>query len=147
MNRTPDHAKNIAEKFGGDVVSFCELKEVLTRVDLCICSASAPHYLLEKDVVERVMPLRAHKPLLFIDISMPRNIDPQIKGIDQVFLYQIDDLQEVVISNMKVRENAIKSVKAIIDDKIAGFEQKLLKLPGPADELPSRMTSLSDPVA
>ena len=89
------------------MAAFCDLKEILNQVDICICSAGAPHYLLEKDIVERVMNLRKNKQLVFIDISMPRNIDPLISEVKNTLLYQIDDLKEVVDSNMKLRQQAI----------------------------------------
>jgi len=98
-------------------------------VDICICSAGAPHYLLEKDVVERVMDLRNNKKLVFIDISMPRNIDPLVGEVSNVLLYQIDDLKEVVDSNIKLREQAAVEVRAIIEEKLAQYYRKIKKLP------------------
>jgi len=128
MNRTQDNAQNLAKKYGGEAVSFCDMKEILSQVDICICSAGAPHYLLEKSLVERIIPLRNNKQLVFIDISMPRNIDPSISELENVLLYQMDDLKEVVDSNMKMREKAIEEVQRIIDDKLAEYNAKLKKL-------------------
>lgn len=129
MNRTQDHAKILSKKYGGEVVAFCDLKEVLSQVDLCICSAGAPHYLLEKDIVERVMNFRDNKKIVFIDISMPRNIDPLVGEVENVLLYQIDDLKEVVDSNMKRREQATVKVRVIIEEKLAQYYEKIKKLP------------------
>ena len=128
MNRTQAHAKNLSKKYGGEVIAFCDMKEVLSQVDICICSADAPHYLLEKDIVERVMRLRENKQIVFIDISMPRNIDPLVGEVSNVYLYQIDDLKEVVDSNMKLREEAINDVGLIIDDKVVQYYEKFNKL-------------------
>lgn len=129
MNRTQEHAKNLSKKYGGEVIAFCDMKEILSQVDICICSAGAPHYLLEKDVVERVMDLRNNKKLVFIDISMPRNIDPLVGEVNNVLLYQIDDLKEVVDSNIKLREQAAVEVRAIIEEKLAQYYRKIKKLP------------------
>ena len=128
MNRTQDNAKNLAEKYGGEAVAFCDLKEILSQVDICICSAGAPHYILESEVVDRIMTLRNGKRLVFIDISMPRNIDPRVAEIKNTLLYQIDDLKEVVGSNMKLREQAKKEVQIIIDNQVAEFIKKIQKL-------------------
>lgn len=129
MNRTQDHARDLSKKYGGEVVAFCDLKEILSQVDVCICSAGAPHYLLEKNIVERVMGLRKNKQLVFIDISMPRNIDPLVGEVKNALLYQIDDLKEVVDSNMKLRERAIDEVRLIIEKKLAQYREKIKKLP------------------
>jgi len=128
MNRTQDHARSLSKKYGGEVVPFCDMKEVLSQVDVCICSAGAPHFILEKEIVERVMHLRKNKQIVFIDISMPRNIDPLIGKIDNVFLYQMDDLTEVVDSNRKLREQAISEVRLIIEKKLAQYYEKIKKL-------------------
>ncbi len=124
MNRTRANAQVLSDKYGGTVVSFFDMKEILAEVDVCICSVSAPHYILEKEIVARVMPSRAGKPLLFIDISMPRNIDPRVAEVEGVSLYQIDDLKEVVDSNMKVRQEAVQEVRDIIRQKISEFLEK-----------------------
>ncbi len=143
MNRTQANAQSLAKKYGGEVVSFYNMKDVLKKVDVCICSAGAPHYLLEKDVVEHVMPLRDGRQLIIIDISMPRNIDPRIEEVKNVLLYQIDDLNKVVSSNMKVREKAIEEVYAIINEKIVECDRKLKKLP----RIEASLQSNPDPIA
>ncbi len=147
MNRTQDNARSLATKYGGAVVAFCDMKEILSQVDVCICSAGAPHYLLEKNVIERIMLLRENKQLLFIDISMPRNIDPRVGEVEHVLLYQIDDLKEVVNTNMQVRQNAIKDVNSIIDSKIAEYEEKLRKLPQIPEFIPHGSLDASDHTA
>lgn len=129
MNRTQGNAQSLAEKYGGEAVPFCDLKELLSQVDICICSAGAPHYLLEKNVVERIMTLREHKPLVLIDISMPRNIDPCAAEVTNVLLYQIDDLREVVDANKKMRETAVNEVQTIIDSQLNEYIEKLKRLP------------------
>ena len=125
LNRTEANAKALAESYGGEAVGFMEMREVLAEVDLCVCSSGAPHYILEKRTVEKIMPLRNYKPLLFIDISMPRNIDPEVAGISNVSLYAIDDLNQVVESNLKMRESAIHEVEAIIVQKMQEYHKKM----------------------
>ena len=124
MNRTYEHAVHLAEKFSGTVVPFCDIKEILSRVDLCICSSSAPHFILDHETVNKIMPLRGHRRLLFIDISMPRNIDPKISHIEGVTLYSIDDLDSAVERNMKKRQDAVSDVEGIIEGKLKDYYKK-----------------------
>lgn len=125
MNRTPANAEDLAEKYSGTVVPFCDIKEILAQVDVCICSVGAPHYILDKDTVGKIMPLRSHRRIVFIDISVPRNIDPLVAQVEHVKLFQLDDLQEVVGANMELRRQAVGQVEAMILDKSAAFFAKL----------------------
>ncbi|VAX36275.1 Glutamyl-tRNA reductase [hydrothermal vent metagenome] len=125
MNRTQSKAAPLVEKYGGEVAAFCDIKEVLTEVDICICSVSAPHYILEKDTVIKVMALRKNRKILFIDISMPRNINPNVSELTNVDLYAIDDLNEVVDANMQIRQQAIVEVEQIVEDKVKEYYRKL----------------------
>ncbi len=127
MNRTESNAQELAQKHGGEAVGFWDMKEVLREVDICICSASAPHYILEKATLEKVMGLRQNPRLILIDISMPRNIDPAVKTIPNVYLYEIDDLNQVVEGNMKIRQNAIAQVETIIRQKLTEYHERLKK--------------------
>ncbi|MCA9406067.1 MAG: glutamyl-tRNA reductase [Candidatus Omnitrophica bacterium] len=128
MNRTHKNALDLAQQYGGEAVEFCDIKEILAKVDLCICSASAPHYILEKNTIQRIQRLRQNSQrLVFVDISMPRNIEPQVNDLENVSLFSIDDLQEVVNMNMLVREKAIHDVEEIILQKIQDYKSKLQK--------------------
>ena len=133
MNRTPANAEDLAEKYSGTVVPFCDIKEILAQVDVCICSVGAPHYILDKDTVGKIMPLRSHRRIVFIDISVPRNIDPLVAQVEHVKLFQLDDLQEVVGANMELRRLAVGQVEAIILDKSAAFFAKLAANAGRED--------------
>ena len=125
MNRTPANAENLAEKYNGKVVPFCDIKEILAEVDVCICSVGAPHYILDKDTVEKVMPLRSQRRIVFIDISVPRNIDPLVAQVEHVQLFQLDDLQEVVGANMELRRQSVGVVEEIVQNKVVEFFAKL----------------------
>lgn len=125
MNRTHDNATALAREFDCTAVGFLDIQEVLSNVDICICSASAPHYLIEKDLIERVMARRGQKKLLFIDISMPRNINPEVSSFCDVSLVALDDLDKVVEDSVKTRHGAVKEVEEIIHKKICEFYEKL----------------------
>ncbi len=128
MNRTPEKACDLTGRFGGQAVSYGDIKEILADVDLCICSVGAPHYILEKATLDKVMQLRGGKKLILIDISMPRNIDPGISGLDGVKLIYIDDLDRVVEENMVKRKQAVGRVETIIEEKISEFQKRLEKI-------------------
>ncbi len=128
MNRTGEKAENLAVQYGGIAASFWDIKEILTEVDLCFCSVGAPHYILDKEKISGIMERRIGKKLVFIDISMPRNIDPSVADLPGVFLRSIDDLDQVVGANMRKRQNCIQQVEMIISRKITEFNLKIRKL-------------------
>ncbi len=127
MSRTLDHATALASSLGGTAVAFWELRDILEKVDVCICSANAPHYLVEKELTEQVMEARRQRQLLLIDISMPRNISPDIASLKNVSLLSIDDLDKALEDNINKRRAAIGEVEQIIERKIAEFYGKLQK--------------------
>ncbi len=128
MNRTGTTAQALAETCQGIAASFLEIKEILNEVDVCVCAASAPHYILDQKIVEKVMVLRNNRPLVLIDISMPRNIDPLAGKLKNVFLSHIDDLEQVAKENLRRRQLAVPRVEAIIEEKLSAFYQKLDKM-------------------
>lgn len=125
MNRTREKALVLAARFAAEAVSFSDIEDVLAGVDLCICSASAPHYLIAKEFMEKIMRRRNYRELICIDISTPRNIDPGAQDVRNVSLFTIDDLQMVLHSNMEKRKTAIIQVEKIISDKICELNKKL----------------------
>ncbi|MBF0489043.1 MAG: glutamyl-tRNA reductase [Candidatus Omnitrophica bacterium] len=128
MNRTGEKADVLAQQYRGIAVSFWDIKDILTEVDLCFCSVGAPHYILDQEKMAQIMALRRGRRLVLVDISMPRNIDPAVAQIPNVHLSSIDALDGVVQANMKKRQEAISQVKEIISQKIVEFNQKWEKL-------------------
>ncbi len=128
MNRTGEKAEALAGQYNVIPASFWDIKEILAEVDICFCAVGAPHYILDKEQITKVMANRSAKPLAMIDISMPRNIDPQVGTVAGVHLSSIDDLQDVVNANLKKRESALQDVEIIIQQKIAEFNEKISKL-------------------
>jgi len=133
MNRTGEKADTLARQYNGTAASFWDIKDILTEVDLCICSVGAPHYILDKERIAQIMPARQGRGMVFIDISMPRNIDPQAGTLPGVHLRSIDDLDQVVNANMQKRRAAVAQVEDIIRRKILEFDGKLLKLRSRSD--------------
>lgn len=127
-NRTYERAKELAKDFNGLAFPFDNLKELLTKVDIVICSTGAPNYVITLQMIKEIMPLRKYKPLFFIDISVPRNIDPSINDFDNVYLYNIDDLQDVVDNNLLERKKEADKALKIVEEETEKFMQWLNSL-------------------
>ncbi|MDP2654400.1 MAG: glutamyl-tRNA reductase [Candidatus Omnitrophota bacterium] len=127
MNRTQEKAALLARQFGGTEVSFWDLKEMLERVDACICAASAPHYLITNELIAGILPKRQGRPLVLMDISMPRNIEPLDQELPGVRLITIDDLDEVTQGSLQRRQEAVRQVEEIVEQKVLEFHNKILK--------------------
>src|SRR5689334_16431913 len=95
-NRTYERAGEMAELFQGTLVEWARFQAMMPEVDILIASTGAAEYILRAEEMHRVIAVRRNRPMFLIDIAVPRNIDPAINDIDNVFLYDIDDLQEVV---------------------------------------------------
>ena len=92
-NRTYETGCNLAKEFNGRAIKFEEYLDELAHMDILICSTGAQKYVLMKDQMQKVMKERKNRPVFIIDISVPRNIDPEINDLDNVYLYDVDDLQ------------------------------------------------------
>lgn len=120
-NRTYERGCELANDFSGRAVRFEDFLRELVFTDIVICSTGASDYVLKKEQMQRIMKERRYKPVFLIDISVPRNIDPDINGLDNVYLYNIDDLQEVVDTNMLERKKEAEKAEKIIDEEVGKF--------------------------
>ena len=120
-SRSYEKALALASAHGGKAVPFHHLKEPLIETDILISSSGAPHFILEPSVVAEAMQSRPHRPLVLIDIAVPRDIDPRVKDIENVLLYDIDDLETVSGSNHRQRAKEKEKVMTIIDAEVAKF--------------------------
>ena len=111
-NRTHERAIEMATLFQGTPVEYTRFVSMLPEVDIVIASSGAPHYILHKDEMQRVIAARRNKPMFLIDIAVPRNIEPAVNEVDNVFLYDIDDLQEVVNANLRERMKEAEHAEA-----------------------------------
>lgn len=117
-NRTHQRALELAELFHGTAVEYSRFLSILPEVDILIASSGAPHYILVKEDMQRVITVRKNKPMFLIDIAVPRNIEPAVNKIDNVFLYDIDDLQGVVNANLRERMKEAESAEAIVAQEV-----------------------------
>jgi glutamyl-tRNA reductase len=120
-NRTWERAMELAERFHGEAIPFAEFPNSLLRVDIVISSTGSPDYIVHKEAISRIIKERKHKPLLFIDIAVPRDIDPQVNSIDNIYLYDIDDLQEVAEANVKNRQQEARKAEEIVSTEVENF--------------------------
>src|SRR5262249_7211608 len=126
-------ALSLAERFGGSVVGLDGLPEQLARADIVLSSTSSPHAIVGAEELETVMRERAQRPLLLIDIAVPRDIDPACAEIEGVTLYDIDDLQAVIARNLEGRAGEVPRAEAIVEEEIRRFARWL----GQLDALPT----------
>ena len=120
-NRTFERAAALAGELGGRAVKFDEWAKELERIDIVISSTAAPHHLLDRARLEPLMKLRRHRPLLLIDIAVPRDIDPEVNFLENVYLYNVDDLQSIANDYLKQRQEEIAKCEAIIAEKVKGL--------------------------
>jgi glutamyl-tRNA reductase len=120
-NRTFERAEELAREFHGKAVGFETFLDELVHTDIVICSTGAPNYIIVKDHMNRIMKHRKNKPVFIIDISVPRNIDPGINDLDNIYLYDIDDLQGVVNTNIEERNKEAEKAEHIVDEEVEAF--------------------------
>ncbi len=120
-NRTYEKALKLSQELGGNALRFEELEDYLSNMDIVIVSTGARSFVLTQRLVKRAMKRRNYEPMFLIDISVPRNVEPSVGGIDEVFLYDIDDLKEVVESNLRDRMREAKRGEIILWDEVKKF--------------------------
>lgn len=126
-NRSYDKAVALAQELGGRAIQFDEWAREFQNIDIAISSTSAPHYILDRIKLEPVMKLRRNRPLLLIDIAVPRDIEPEVNFMENVFLYNIDDLHSIADDYLKQRQQEVARCEQIIREKAAA----LMGPPGP----------------
>jgi glutamyl-tRNA reductase len=124
-NRTEERAVEMAKLFDGTPVEYSRFVDMLPEMDIVITSSAAPHFILTRDDMQRVISARRNKPMFLIDIAVPRNIDPAVNEIDNVFLYDIDDLQEVVTANLRERRKEADRAEALVAEEVERMMARL----------------------
>jgi glutamyl-tRNA reductase len=127
-NRRADRALSLAQRFGGSVVGLDGLPDQLLEADIVVSSTSSPHPIVGSEELEVVMEQRSHRPLLLIDIAVPRDIDSRCGDLEGVTLYDIDDLQAVVQRNLGARAAIVPQAEEIVEEEIRRFARWLGQL-------------------
>ncbi|MBW2259528.1 MAG: glutamyl-tRNA reductase [Deltaproteobacteria bacterium] len=122
-NRTFERGLEIAERFKGTAIRFEEVRDHLKQVDIVISSTGAPSYILVRDDFKGVMRARKNRPLFFIDIAVPRDIDPDINRITNVYVYDIDDLKDAIQENVEERQQEARRGERIVDGAVVQFRR------------------------
>lgn len=121
-NRTLERAEGLAVQFGGTVVPYDRLEEALTRADIVISSTGSREPLITTEMMRRVMRVRRGRRLFLIDIAVPRDVQPTVAELDDVYLYNIDDLREAVDKGLAARQAEAAKVEALIDEELRRFQ-------------------------
>lgn len=125
VNRTLARAEELAARCGGEACPFEQLDRALADVDVMIASTGAPHYVVTSERLREVMYARRGRPLFMVDIAVPRDIEPSCQQLDNVYLYNIDDLQSVVADNLSRRQKEVQKVLEIVDTQCEEFARYL----------------------
>jgi glutamyl-tRNA reductase len=120
-NRSPERATALAAALGGRTVPFEQWPDEFERIDIAISSTAAPQHILDRARLEHLMKRRKHRPLLLIDIAVPRDIDPAVNDLENVYLYNVDDLQSIADDYLKLRQEEVARCEKIIAEKAAAL--------------------------
>ncbi len=127
-NRTAGRAQALARELAGTAVPFEDLFSVMGQVDIVITSTAAGEAIITAGDVAPVLPGRRGRPLFFIDISVPRNVDPSVNDLDNVFVYDVDDLRSVVEANLRERKRQAQQAESLVEREVAKFADRLRSL-------------------
>jgi glutamyl-tRNA reductase len=127
-NRTVENAHSLAEEFGAYAISLPEITNHLAEADIVISSTASPLPILGKGSVESALKARKHKPMLMVDIAVPRDIEAEVSDLNDVYLYTVDDLQDIITEGLRSRQEAAQQAEEIIDTQVSHFMHWLQSL-------------------
>jgi glutamyl-tRNA reductase len=120
-NRNYERAVELAQAFSAKAIQFDAFPEAMLQTDIVISSTAAPHFIITREQVVHLMKERKQKPLFLLDIAVPRDVDPEVNEIDNVYLYDIDDLQGIVQENLDYRQSQLSLCHSLIQQKSERF--------------------------
>jgi glutamyl-tRNA reductase len=121
VNRTIERARDLANKFGGEAAALTNLPELLSEFDIVVTSTASPLPIVGLGLVERAIKVRKHRPMFMVDLAVPRDIESEVAQLDDVFLYTVDNLGEIVRSGQDSRQSAVTQAEAIISARVHEF--------------------------
>jgi glutamyl-tRNA reductase len=124
-NRTPATAERLAAEFGGQAIAFEQLNAHLAEADVVLCSTGAREYVVTAEAARAAQAARQNRPTFFVDISVPRNVDPRVAEIANLFVFDVDDLEAVVASNLREREREAAEAELIVEAEARHFAELL----------------------
>jgi len=141
MNRSRDRADELAKQYGGEVVGWGEWEKALQLPDVIVSSVAAEEPVLRRDIVERAMATRGNRAVFLMDLGLPRNIDASVAKLYNVYVYNMDDLSEIVQQNRNARQNEVPKAESIVDEHVAKYLswQASVELVGLVDALRAKV--------
>src|SRR5271156_3848312 len=127
-NRTHERALHLARKFSGHVVRFDDLHDRADEADILITSTGSPEFIFRTPHAQQFLHRRRNRPMFFIDIAVPRDVDPEVNRLDGIFLYDIDDLQSVAVSNLSDRAREAQRAEAVLEQELARYQRRIESL-------------------
>jgi glutamyl-tRNA reductase len=127
-NRTVENAHTLAQEVGAYAISLPEISQHLAEADIVISSTASPLPILGKGSVESALKVRKHRPMLMVDIAVPRDIEPEVSELNDVYLYTVDDLQDIIQEGLRSRQEAAQQAEEIIDTEVSHFMHWLQSL-------------------
>ncbi|MGV6858752.1 MAG: glutamyl-tRNA reductase [bacterium] len=124
-NRTVERAQKLAEEFGAEAIALPEIPEHLPRADVVISSTASPLPILGKGTVERALKKRKHRPVFMVDIAVPRDIEHEVSELEDIYLYTVDDLHDVIEENLKSRQQAAEQAEELVEAQVDTFNSWL----------------------
>lgn len=120
-NRTLERSQHLAVEFSGYAITLEDIQNHLDEADIIIASTASTEHIINRDMIERAIQKRKHRPVYIVDIAVPRDVDPGVGELDDVYLYTVDDLQGVIAENLKNRKQAAMQAEEIIDTQVTHF--------------------------
>ena len=120
-NRTLERAQNLAQQYSAYTITLEEIPRRLYEADIVISSTASPAPLLRRDMMEAALLQRRHKPVFVLDIAVPRDVEPEVGELDDIYLYTVDDLKSIIDDNIKTRREAVMQAEQIIDAEVLHF--------------------------
>ncbi len=127
-NRTSDRAQRLAEQFHGLAVPFADLQQHAPKADIIVTGTGSREHLFKVADAQVILQKRRGRPVFFIDIAVPRDVDPAVNGVDGAFVYSVDDLQQVAVKNMSARVEEAAAAERIVSAEVELYQQKLQSL-------------------
>ena len=123
-NRSPAKAEELAREVNGVPVSLAELPALLERVDVAVCSTGATSFVITAEMMTRALKARRYRPIFLVDLTLPRNVDPRANELENVYVYDLDDLEGVAAQNRGLRESHVGKAEAIVEEELKAFLQQ-----------------------
>jgi len=138
-NRSYERALNLAQEFGGRAVEFEALLSAMTEADIVVSSTGCPQTILRREDIAAIMPARRNRPLFLIDIAVPRDIDPEVQQLDNVYLYNVDHLEQIVQENVRSREQELVRCREIIAQRVTALLARIAPCTEEVREIPAEL--------